>query len=187
MSITEYCPTAPTTPSPTTTTTTTTTATTASTSLFKKNVNCEGEGASMLSSLKKGTKDMAAPVPPLIDTFLNKEKRKDLPHVMKVMRTITKANFPVKEIGKNFTNLFNLLWNSYLPCHNKDSIAGSEYLLKKCILHSQEVECSHLFKPMPTDQGICCSFNQRTVLKDSEFSRLLREKQKASNGEVQSN
>ena len=106
---------------------------------------------------------------------------------MKVMRTITKANFPVKEIGKNFTNLFNLLWNSYLPCHNKDSIAGSEYLLKKCILHSQEVECSHLFKPMPTDQGICCSFNQRTVLKDSEFSRLLREKQKASNGEVQSN
>ena len=193
VSITEYCPTAPTTPSPTTTTTTATTATTETTNtpprynlIFKKNVNCEDEGASMLKELSKGTKDKNAPVP-LIDTFLNKEKRNDLPRVIKVMRTITKANFPVKDIGKNFTNLFNLLWNSYLPCHNKENIPGFEYLLKKCILHGQEVECSHLFKPMPTDQGICCSFNQKTVLKDSEFSRLLRKKQEASNGGVQSN
>ena len=54
---------------------------------------------------------------------------------------------------------------------------GSEHLLKKCVLHGKEVDCAKLFKPVPTDTGICCAFNNNNVLRDSEYSRLLKRKQ----------
>ena len=54
---------------------------------------------------------------------------------------------------------------------------GSEHLLQKCVLHGKEVDCAKLFKPVPTDTGICCAFNNKNVLRDSEYSRLLRRRQ----------
>ena len=90
---------------------------------------------------------------------------------------LVKANFPFDQIGQNFPSLFNLLWHSNLPCTNKDDNPGSDYLLKKCLLHGEEVDCASIFAPVPTDLGICCSFNHRNVLKDSEFTRILNMKQ----------
>ena len=98
-----------------------------------------------------------------------------------VLKDVMNANFPVKEIGKNFSSLFNLLWHSSLPCHSRDGIPGSEHLLKKCLLYGQEVDCAKLFRPVPTDMGICCSFNHKNVLRDSEFLQLLKRKQKILN------
>ena len=45
------------------------------------------------------------------------------------------------------------------------------------MLHGKEVDCAKLFKPVPTDTGICCAFNNKNVLRDSEYSRLLRRRQ----------
>ena len=112
---------------------------------------------------------------PMIDSFLNKSKRGDLQHMEEIIKKTMHANFPTEELGQNFSTLFNLLWNSKLPCHKNNE--ESPYLLKKCVLHGQEVECSKLFKPLPTDMGICCSFNHKNVLKDSEFQQLLQHKQ----------
>ena len=120
---------------------------------------------------------------PMIDLFFNKEKKKDLTQMEKVMKEMMHANFPVQEIGQNFSSLFNLLWHSSLPCHSQDDIPGSEYLLKKCLLHGQEVNCAKLFKPVPTDLGICCSFNHKNVLKDSEFSKVLLRKQNGNDND----
>ena len=122
---------------------------------------------------------------PLIDVFLNKEKRKDLNATEKVMKDLMMANFPLQEIGRNLSSLFSLLWPSSLPCHS--TAPGSEHLLRRCVLHGQEVNCTKLFKPVPTDLGICCAFNARNVLRDSEFSRLLQRKQSldpAEEGEI---
>ena len=122
---------------------------------------------------------------PLIDVFLNKEKRKDLNATEKVMKDLMMANFPLQEIGRNLSSLFSLLWPSSLPCHS--TAPGSAHLLKRCVLHGEEVNCTKLFKPVPTDLGICCAFNARNVLRDSEFSRLLQTKQSldpAEEGEI---
>ena len=118
---------------------------------------------------------------PAIDVFLNKTTRANLKLIEEVMRNLSRANFPVNEIGKNHSSLFNLLWHSSQPCHS-----GPDHLLKKCLLHGKEVDCSKLFKPVPTDMGVCCSFNHRNVLKDSEFSKLLKEKQNISGEDSQS-
>ena len=123
---------------------------------------------------------------PLIDMFLNPKKTKNLNQTEKVMKDLMLANFPLQEIGQNFSNLFNLLWHSSLPCHNTDNMPGSEYLLKKCLLHGQEVDCVKLFKPVPTDIGMCCSFSAKNVLKESEFSKLLLSKQNGEYGDSHS-
>ena len=114
---------------------------------------------------------------PMIDFFLNESNREDLKQMDKVMKDIINANFPVEEIGKNFSSLFNLLWPSSLPCHAPGPAPGSAHLLQRCVLHGQELDCARLFRPVATDRGICCSFNHRNVLRDSSFSRLLRSKQ----------
>ena len=118
---------------------------------------------------------------PAIDVFLNKTTQANLKLIEEVMRNLSRANFPVNEIGKNHSSLFNLLWHSSQPCHS-----GSDHLLKKCLLHGKEVDCSSLFKPVPTDVGVCCSFNHRNILRDSEFSKLLKEKQNISGEDTQS-
>ena len=57
-------------------------------------------------------------------------------------RNVTLSNFPLDQIGKNFTSLFNLLWNSNLPCYNNDDRPGSHHLLKRCFLYGKERKCS---------------------------------------------
>ena len=59
-----------------------------------------------------------------------------------IKRNVTLSNFPLDQIGKNFTSLFNLLWNSNLPCYNKDDRPGSHHLLKRCFLYGKEQKCS---------------------------------------------
>ena len=129
--------------------------------------------------IKETTKDNLTL--PMIDLFLNESKREDLKQVEEVLKDVMNANFPVEEIGKNFSSLFNLLWHSSLPCHSAEDSPGSEHLLKRCLLYGQEVDCANLFKPVPTDMGICCSFNHKNVLRDSEFLQLLKRKQKIFN------
>ena len=130
---------------------------------------------SLSQSTVHGTKDNFTL--PMIDLFLNESKRENLKKMEKIMKDIMNANFPVEEIGKNFSSLFHLLWPSSLPCHSAEDSPGSEHLLKKCLLYGQEVDCANLFKPVPTDMGICCAFNHKNVLRDSEFLQLLKKKQ----------
>ena len=151
----------------------------------KNTTNTEGTQSNTIIQNKDETNAKTAMLP-MIDLFLNKEKRKDLKQMEKVMKEMMHANFPVQEIGQNFSSLFNLLWHSSLPCHSQDDIPGSDHLLKKCLLHGKEVDCSKLFKPVPTDMGVCCSFNHRNILRDSEFSKLLKEKQNISGEDTQS-
>ena len=137
--------------------------------------NDEKRGQSLAPSIQEKLEDPADL--PLIDLFLNTRSKGDLELMQKIMIDLIKANFPFDQISKNFPSLFNLLWHSNLPCTNKDDNPGSEYLLKKCLLHGEEVDCASIFTPVPTDLGICCSFNHRNVLRDSEFSRILKMKQ----------
>ena len=126
----------------------------------------------MLSDLKLIDKDL-----PIIDLFLNPAKRSGLAATETKMRHLARSHFPSAEIGRNLTSLFNLLWNSNLPCFGGADSSGG-FLLKRCFLYGEERDCRELFKSVPTDSGICCAFNHRQLLRDSHYSRLLRMKQR---------
>ena len=63
--------------------------------------------------------ELVTPGLPPIDLFLNRAKRANLLLMEEAMRQQTQSSFPLDQIGKNFTSLFNLLWNSNLPCYKR--------------------------------------------------------------------
>ena len=42
---------------------------------------------------------------------------------------------------------------------------------------NKEVNCSAIFTPVITDTGVCCAFNLKSDLKESEYSHLVEEMQ----------
>ena len=136
---------------------------------WKSSAECD---SNVLEDFKLIDKDL-----PIIDMFLNPAKRSGLKATEDRMRKLAKSHFPSAEIGRNLTSLFNLLWNSNLPCFGQAGDTGG-FLLKKCFLYGEERDCRELFRPVPTDSGICCAFNHRQQLRDSQYSRLLKTKQR---------
>ena len=86
-----------------------------------------------------------------------------------------------------FPNLFQLLWHSATPCQAtadinefpllKVGLPRPHVLLapmsQKCMWKGEERNCSQLFRAVPTDSGMCCSFNLALGLVDSQYFRLL--------------
>ena len=38
-------------------------------------------------------------------------------------------------------------------------------MILRCMWSGQKVDCAKIFTPVPTDYGICCAFNPRTILR----------------------
>ena len=111
---------------------------------------------------------------PNVDIFLNPKKISN--------RTLLKDHISkkMKELFRNptFQNrtdaLFKLLWHSTIPCAPNHDIYNNG-ILRKCEWAGNTVNCSDLFKPIPTDSGMCCSFNFVSTLRSSNYSRLMDE------------
>ena len=60
-------------------------------------------------------------------------------------------------------NLFEILWYTQLPCfdvRDTTSIKDKQYsMLKSCYWMGTKLPCSEVFQTVPTDRGMCCSFN----------------------------
>ena len=53
-------------------------------------------------------------------------------------------------------------------------------MLKSCFWKGQEYPCKHLFRSIPTDQGLCCSFNMRKaeeMFKESQYQKVIQKMQ----------
>ena len=80
-------------------------------------------------------------------------------------------------LSRIYPNLFRLLWHSKLPCLPSDKSLKEAFLLRHCSWLGKEVNCSDIFTPVVTDSGICCAFNVKDTLKESEYSHLVTEMQ----------
>ena len=50
-------------------------------------------------------------------------------------------------------------------------------MLRKCVWQGDVINCSDIFTPVVTDSGICCAFNVKNTLVESNYSRLVSEMQ----------
>ena len=67
-----------------------------------------------------------------------------------------------------------------LPCFDMDGFGDSAGMLKSCIWKGQEYPCKLLFQNVPTDQGMCCSFNMKKaeeMFKESQYQKLIQKMQ----------
>ena len=66
-----------------------------------------------------------------------------------------------------------------LPCfpESGDESTDVAHMLRQCSWQGKTVNCSDIFTPVVTDSGICCAFNVKNPLKETEYSGLLAEMQ----------
>ena len=111
---------------------------------------------------------------PNIDIFLNPEKRAYKDFIIRRKKEIAKNYFEASDMRSLYPELFRALWFSTLPCfESKDK----EHMLLSCELAGSKVNCSELFKRVPTDSGICCALNVVDPLRVSEYQSLIKEMQ----------
>ena len=90
--------------------------------------------------------------------------------------------------GMNYTvvyeNLLEILWYSQLPCFDVKNITSTAKdelsMIKKCSWKEKEMPCQAIFKTLPTDRGMCCSFNMEkaeNIFQKSTFSDLVQNMQ----------
>ena len=124
-----------------------------------------------------------APKPPNIENLnlmldpSKKEERKK-----KVLDAKEKYNqeFGQVDFETAYTNLFEILWYSQLPCfdirnitsENKDEMS----MIKRCYWKGQPMSCSSIFLTRPTDRGMCCAFNMEkaeNIFRESKYEFAL--------------
>ena len=113
---------------------------------------------------------------PPIDIFLNPERSLEKLNLKMYMKNLIHSFLDQPMIAHVYPNLFRLLWYSMLPCFPIPGI-NSRSMLKQCKWAGQDVHCSDIFQSIPTDSGICCSFNHKSALKSTHYSNLVEEMQ----------
>ena len=102
--------------------------------------------------------------PPLVDVFLNPARTNEKKLIEEQMMNVTRSLFSPPLPPSSFPNFFRLLRHTSLLCGAPAGSASSRMLLK-CMWAGKEFECGDIFTPVPTDSGICCAFNPRTILR----------------------
>ena len=109
---------------------------------------------------------------PSIDIFMNPAKKKEMGEVVKKKQDIAKNYFRTANMRTLYPHLFQILWESTLPC-----FGGNDSLLVSCELAGTNINCSDLFSRVPTDKGMCCALNAKDPLKDSKYKKLVEQMQ----------
>ena len=86
------------------------------------------------------------------------------------MENRTKSLFDPALLEKAFPALFRLLQHTQLPCIAGNPSISPGHLLQTCYWAGKQVNCSSIFTPTITDQGICCSFNMEQNFKEENCS-----------------
>ena len=90
------------------------------------------------------------------------------------------------DMTKSYEALFSNLWYGALPCMTVQGISGDGYnrdpeVLKYCQWKGIKIECAAIFKPFPTDSGMCCVFNLNAaedIYQSSIYTSLIDKLQK---------
>ena len=114
--------------------------------------------------------------PPNIDFLMNPSLEGKREEYKEYVSNKLKNFFKDRNSTKIYPNLFRLLWYTKTPCFDLFNMTGEHsHILKYCEWAGERVDCEHLFQAVPTDVGICCSFNFNSSLTDTVYATLIRE------------
>ena len=113
------------------------------------------------------------------------EMKLNLENEAKKAKIAYKESFQKMDLEKSYPALFEILWYTQLPCFDVESVT-SEYedqygMLKGCFWKGTEMPCSKVFDMLPTDQGMCCTFNQEKaekMFKEGKYRDMVEKLQK---------
>ena len=109
---------------------------------------------------------------PSIDVFLNPAKAEYKDRIASEKKDLARNYFKSADMATLFPRLFRILWQSTLPCFQGNS--DTEHMLLSCQLAGSNVNCSELFRRVPTDIGMCCALNSADSLRESSYKKLIK-------------
>ena len=114
--------------------------------------------------------------PPNIDFLMNPTLEGKREEYKEYVSNKLKNFFKDRNSTKIYPNLFRLLWYTKTPCFDLFNMTGEHsHILKYCEWAGERLDCEHLFQAVPTDVGICCSFNFNSSLTETVYATLIRE------------
>ena len=133
--------------------------------------------SSIVKRQKRGLNEkIKLETPPNIDILINPEMKMKREEYEQYVMNKLKNFFKDKNSTKIYPNLFRMLWYTKTPCFDLFKMTGDHaHVLKYCEWAGEEVPCEALFEAVPTDVGICCSFNFNTSLTETIYARLVKE------------
>ena len=119
---------------------------------------------------------------PDVDVFLNPAKQSFMNEVIQEKKEVAKNYFSTVDMKSLYPELFRVLWESSLPCSKTPG--NEEAMLVSCQLAGTELNCSDLFRKVPTDTGMCCALNIIDPLKNSKYQQMVQELQGGGRNEI---
>ena len=116
---------------------------------------------------------------PAIDIFLNPEKKDQRDRIAHKKEKVLKDYFTSSDMRSLYPKLFDVLWDSTLPCFQEEG-EDKDAMVLSCQLGGKQINCSNLFSRVPTDTGMCCTLNNVHALKESEYKQLVNKLQGGS-------
>ena len=129
-------------------------------------------GKACVQSEKNDTDKDFKPTLPGIDLFLNPARKEEMEKIIKTKKMIAKSYFEKTDMRALYPKLFQILWESTLPCFKEEN--EKEYMLLSCELAGVNVDCSDIFTRVPTDSGMCCALNVEDSLRASKYQKLVK-------------
>ena len=124
----------------------------------------QGPAPAATQSRKKRSTNPSIAKPPNIDLLLNPMRQAEENLMEAYMTNITRTLFNPPLPRSSYPHLFRLLRHTNLPC--LPSGEDQDHMILRCMFSGQKVDCAKIFTPVPTDYGMCCAFNPRTILRE---------------------
>ena len=92
-----------------------------------------------------------------------------------------KDRFGNMDLIQTYSSLFEILWYSQMPCFDVKNVtsdtADQMSIIKRCSWKGKDVACPAIFKTLPTDRGMCCSFNMEKaeeLFEKSKYAEMVQ-------------
>ena len=116
-----------------------------------------------------------------LDLLLDPERANDRKEALENATRKYNQSFGNMDFKTAYENLFEILWYSQLPCFDVQNITSNlpdqMSIIKKCIWKGKEIPCPAIFKTLPTDRGMCCTFNMKKaedIFQESMYSEMVQ-------------
>ena len=119
-----------------------------------------------------------------LNLILNPNKQSERQEKIQEAKKDYADNFGDVDLQKAYDSLFEILWYSQLPCYDVKDVTSNARdqmsIIKRCQWKGREISCPSIFKTLPTDRGMCCSFNMEMaeeIFQKSRYADVVQARQ----------
>ena len=116
-----------------------------------------------------------------LNLLLDPSKAEEREKTVKEARESYDDDFGNMDLNSTYPSVFQLLWYSQLPCFDVKDVTSNwpdqMSIIKSCSWKGKKISCPSIFKMLPTDRGMCCTFNMKKaeeIFQETKYAELVQ-------------